>query len=112
MTPHQETEVSFLRRHARAVLGVALFALLLQDVFGTHGFLALRRTQNEIARLKQEIEQVNTENRELTNQVKALKSDPKMIERIAREELGLARQGELIFRLPAPPPPKQEPAKK
>jgi cell division protein FtsB len=32
--------------------------------------------------------------------VSSLKTDPKSIERIAREEMGLARSGELIFKLP------------
>ncbi len=105
--------LSFFRRHARTTLGVVVFALLVQDIFGAHGFLAMRRTQKEIGRLRQEITQVTAENRDLAVQVKALKSDPRMIERIAREEMGLARPGELIFRLPAPPPGgKPEPPKK
>ena len=33
--------------------------------------------------------------------MKALKSDPAAIERIAREEMGLARPGEYIFKTPA-----------
>ncbi len=102
---------SFFRRHGRTILALAVFALLVQDIFGAHGFLAMRRTQKEIARLRQEIAQVNAENRDLAAQVKALKSDPRLIERIAREEMGLARPGELIFKLPAPPP-TPEPAKK
>ncbi|HEX2712775.1 MAG TPA: septum formation initiator family protein [Candidatus Acidoferrales bacterium] len=93
----------FLLRNARSVLAFLAFALLVQDVFGAHGFLAMRRTQREITRLLKEIQQVNAENRDLAGQVKALKSDPRMIERIAREEMGLARPGELIFKLPAPP---------
>ncbi len=101
---------SFLRRNARKILAVFVFALVVQDIFGAHGFLAMRRTQKEIQRLRQEIQQVNAENRELAGQVKALKSDPRMIERIAREEMGLARPGEFIFKLPAPP--KQDPPKK
>ena len=95
---------SFLRRNARGILALFVFALLVQDVFGSHGFLAMRRTQKEIGRLRKEIQQVNAENRDLAGQVKALKSDRRMIERIAREEMGLARPGELIFKLPAPPP--------
>lgn len=95
-------EGSFLRRNARTILLVTLLALLAHDIFGAHGFLAMRRTRKEIERLRQEIGQVNAENRELAEQVKALKSDPRMIERIAREEMGLARPGELIFKLPAP----------
>ena len=100
----REQSPSFLLRHARSVLAFFAFALLVQDVFGAHGFLAMRRTQREITRLRKEIQQVNAENRDLAGQVKALKSDPRMIERIAREEMGLARPGELIFKLPAPPP--------
>ncbi len=102
---------SFLRRHTRTILALFVLALFVQDIFGAHGFLAMRRTQKEIARLRQEIQQVNAENRELAGQIKALKSDPRVIERIAREEMGLARPGEFIFKLP-PPPPKSDPAKK
>ncbi len=97
-------EPSFLRRHGRTILFVLVTALLVHDVFGAHGFLAMRRTQKEITRLRQEIEQLNAGNHQLAEQVKALKSDPRIIERIAREEMGLARPGELIFKLPAKPP--------
>jgi cell division protein FtsB len=100
---------SFLRRHLRTILAVALFALLIHDIFGAHGFLAMRRTQKEIEQLRREIDRVNAENRELDGQVKALKNDPRMIERIAREEMGLARPGELIFKLPAPPAKQETP---
>lgn len=109
---HSVQQPSFLHHHARTILAVALAALLVQDIFGAHGFLAMRRTQKEIDRLRWEIQQVIAENRELDAQVEALKSDPKLIERIAREELGLARKGELIFKLPAPPAVKSDPAKK
>ena len=102
---------SFLRRHTRTILALFVLALLVQDIFGAHGFLAMRRTQKEIARLRQEIQQVNADNRELAGQIKALKSDPRVIERIAREEMGLARPGEFIFKLP-PPPPKPDRTKK
>src|SRR5574337_384788 len=55
---------SFLRRNARKILAGFVFVLLIQDIFGAHGFLAMRRTQKEIQRLRQEIQQVNAENRE------------------------------------------------
>lgn len=104
---------SFLRRNARTILAMLLLALLVHDIFGAHGFLAMRRTQKEIEQLRREIQKVNEENRALAGQVKALKTDPRMIERIAREEMGLARPGEIIFKLPAPPTaPKQETPKK
>lgn len=110
---HPTSPQSFLRRNARTILAVVLLALLAHDIFGAHGFLAMRRTQKQIERLRKDIQQVNQENRALAEQVKALKSDPRVIERIAREEMGLARPGEIIFKLPAPPAaPKQETPRK
>jgi len=104
----QNQIIAFLRQHAKAVLGVLLALLLIHDIFGEHGFLAMRRAQKEVAQLQQEIQQLNDENARLADQVKALKTDPRIIERIAREEMGLAKPGELIFKLPPKP---QEPAK-
>ena len=91
---------AYLRRNARQILGLALFALLVHDVFGTHGFIAMRRTQKEIAQVREDIGKINDENKSLADQVNSLKTDPKAIERIAREEMGLARPGELIYKLP------------
>jgi cell division protein FtsB len=93
----------YLRRNTRQILGLALFALLLHDVFGTHGFIAMRRTQKEIEQIREQIGKINDQNKSLTEQVNSLKSDPKSIERIAREEMGLARPGEMIFKLPDTP---------
>jgi cell division protein FtsB len=90
----------YLRRNVRQILGLALFALLVHDVFGTHGFIAMRRTQMEIEQIREQIGKMNEQNKSLTEQVNSLKSDPKSIERIAREEMGLARPGEMIFKLP------------
>jgi len=101
----------FLRRNLSWFLAFALSLLLLQDIFGTHGLIAMRRSQQEAAQVQREIDQINDENRQLQGRVKALKSDPATIERIAREEMGLARPGEYIFKIPSRPadPPAAEP---
>ena len=91
---------TFLQKNMRRILGFALFALLVHDVFGPHGFIAMRRTQKEIDQIREQIGKVNDENKSLTEQVNSLKSDPRSIERIAREEMGLARPGEMIFKIP------------
>jgi cell division protein FtsB len=101
---------AFLRRNASWFLAAALALLLLQDVFGTHGVLAMRRAQKEAATVKQEIDQINEENRQLQDRVKALKTDPQAIEHIAREEMGLARPGEYIFRTSPKPTDATAPA--
>jgi cell division protein FtsB len=91
---------AYLRRNMRQILCLAFFALLVHDIFGPHGFIAMRRTQKEIEQIREQIGKVNNENKSLTEQVNSLKTDPKSIERIAREEMGLARPGELIFKIP------------
>jgi cell division protein FtsB len=98
ISPSDVTE--YLRKNARQILGLALFALLVHDVFGPHGFIAMRRTQKEIEQIREQIGKMNDENKSLTEQVNSLKTDPKSIERIAREEMGLARPGEMIFKIP------------
>ncbi len=92
-----------LGRHLTWRLVGALGLLLLQDVFGTHGLIAMRRSQKEAARVQNEINQLNEQNRQMQERVKALKSDPQAIERIAREEMGLARPGEYIFKIQPKP---------
>lgn len=100
----------FLRRNATIFLVAALVLLLIQDVFGTHGVLAMRRAQQEAAKVKQEIDRINTENQQLQDNVKSLKNDPQAIEKIAREENGLARPGEIVFKLQPKQPDAAAPA--
>jgi len=87
-------------QYGRAALGICIFGLFLHDIFGTHGYLAMRRTKQEIQRVQGEIDRLNKENTELSQEVKALKSDPHKIESIARDELGLAKPGEVIIKIP------------
>jgi cell division protein FtsB len=87
----------FFRRNASWFLALAFTALLLQDVFGTHGVVAMRRAQKEAASVQSEIDRINQENQQLQNRVELLKNDPMSIEHIGREELGLAKPGEIIF---------------
>ncbi|MGA2481991.1 MAG: septum formation initiator family protein [Candidatus Acidiferrales bacterium] len=109
MTVRGSQTQSFWQRHGGTVLVLLVLFLLVHDVFGTHGFLAMRRAQKEIQRLRDEVTKLNQENLQLEDQVKGLRSDPKLIERIARDELGLARPGEIIIKIPAPA--QSDPAK-
>jgi cell division protein FtsB len=98
----------FLERHGRAILGLFVLALVVHDIFGAHGFIAMRRTQNEIEKVKRDLDRLNKENAELGDQVKALKTDPHVIEKIAREDLQRAKPGEIIIRIPPSQPPGQD----
>jgi len=91
---------SLLQHYGRGLLGLLIAVMIVHDVFGTHGFLAMRRTQSEIRKVKADLEQLSRENATLEQEVKDLKTDPRLIEKIARDDLGLARPGEIIIRIP------------
>jgi cell division protein FtsB len=90
----------FLRQHGRALIFLLVLVLLVHDIFGTHGYLAMRHTQQEIKRVNAGLEQLNKENLQLEMEVRELKTDPHKIEKIARDELGLAKPGEVIIKIP------------
>lgn len=85
--------------YGRIVLGLCIAALMVHDVFGTHGYLALRRTRQEIEKVKKDLARLNKENGELAEEVQALRTDPATIECLARE-MGLAKAGEVIVKVP------------
>jgi cell division protein FtsB len=99
--------MNFLRQWGSSIFLLALLALVVHDIFGQHGLLAMLRARNEVKQLQQEISALNEENRQLAEEAKQLRTDPKVIERIAREEMRLSRPGELVFSLP---PKAAEPA--
>lgn len=96
----QEKLAALLKRHGREALGLLVALMIVHDVFGTHGFLAMRRTQGEIEKVQANLDRLGKENAALEQEVKDLKSDPRLIEKIARDDLGLARPGEVIIRIP------------
>ena len=90
----------FFRRNARYFIALAFFLLLLQDIFGAHGLLAMRREKNKINQVQTENQSLDHENQDLSQHIQKLKTEPSAIEKIARDRMGLARPGELIFRMP------------
>ncbi len=89
----------FVTTNVRTIFLIGFVLLALQDVFGTHGVVAMRRSQKEAAQIRNEINQLNEENRQLDQRVKDLKTDPHAVEEIARQDMGLARPGEYIFKV-------------
>jgi len=97
----------FAQQWGRQLLVLFVTVLVVHDIFGPHGFLVMRRKQQEIQKVNAEIDKLNKDNAALEQNVKDLKTDPQTIRKIAREELGLAKPGEIIIKLPAQSP--QEP---
>jgi cell division protein FtsB len=98
---------TLVQNHGRSLLGLFVAVLLVHNIFGAHGFMAMRRTQKEIEKVRKDLDRLNSENLLLQDDVKALRSDPRRIEKIARDELFLAKPGEIIINLPQPQAPPQ-----
>jgi cell division protein FtsB len=76
---------------------IALIALAVGSVFGDRGMLNLMSKRRQVDALRAELEGLREENARLTAQIGALRTSPRAIERLAREELGLARADETVF---------------
>jgi cell division protein FtsB len=88
-----------LTRPGWIVVGV-LLVLAVMAVFGDNGVLALRRLRGEVDSLVREVRTLEAQNERLSRAISELQEDPGVIERIAREELGLVRPGERVLRFP------------
>src|SRR5262245_29264275 len=86
-------------RHRAATLAslLALIALVVGSLFGDRGLLHLMAERERSERLQAEVEELRAQNSRLASEIVALRRDPRAIERIAREQLGLARPGERVF---------------
>jgi cell division protein FtsB len=85
---------------------IALFSVwfFVHVMFGANGMVVYRQKKAEYQNLRQEISGLQQENQRTAQQIKALESDPKAIEKAAREQLHYARPGEVIYVSPAPLP--------
>ena len=89
-----------LRRKAVVLSSVLLLiALIVGSMFGDRGMLHLITERQRADALRQEIASLHEENLRLYAEIRELRTDPSAVERIAREELGLARPGETVFLL-------------
>lgn len=95
-------------RRTLATVGVGLLALFLglHVVFGNNGMLSYQRKRAEYQKLQEEVERLQKDNDRISQRVRELKSDPKAIEREAREQLRYARPGEVVYTLPEPLSPR------
>ena len=81
------------------VLGtvIALIALGVGSVFGDRGVLSMLGERDKVEALQRELEELRKENTRLSAEITDLRTSPRAIERLAREELGLARPDETVF---------------
>ncbi len=84
----------------RGLLLFILFSFLILGYltfFGEKGIFHLHRLQKELARIEEANKKMEEENQKLREEVKRLQNEKQYIEEIARKELGMVKEGELIY---------------
>jgi cell division protein FtsB len=92
-------EKLFALRTRLATIAVGLLAvwLFMHVTFAANGMVVYRAKRAEYQALQRDINRLQKENTEYTQEVDELKTDPKRIEKEAREQFHYARPGEVIY---------------
>lgn len=80
-------------------IGIIVLALVSVPVmmFSPSGLPRLENLERERAEVNEDVSKLGQEIRELRAEVKRIKEDPHAVEQVARDELGLVRQTEIVF---------------
>lgn len=81
---------------ARTTLIIILISCVIY-LFAREG-LHLNDLYQENERIKGKIEELKMSNKELEKRINTLKNDKLYIEKVAREELGMIKQGEKVYK--------------
>lgn len=100
---------SLRTRIATAAVSLLAIWLLVHVMLGSNGMVVYRAKRSEYQQLQKEIDRLQRDNTQFSSQIDQLKTDPKRIEKEAREQFHYARPGEVIYVSP-PPPAVQAPA--
>jgi cell division protein FtsB len=87
-------------RIALGVFGLLTVAVLLLAVFNDRGLIQVHAQSKKLAAIETEVSQIDAENQQLTQEIQGLRTDPSMIEKLAREELKLVKPGEVVLVTP------------
>lgn len=93
-----------------AIAVIFLFAL-----FSNRGVLHIFKLKQQQAELQQQLEQVESVNAGLRKEIASLNTDRHHLERMARSQLGMVRDDEVVYQFaskkPAAAPPVSEPSR-
>ncbi len=106
--PYLTWVYGFRRRLATATVSILAVWICAHAIFGANGVEVYSHKKAEYQSLQKEMLELQQEHDQLASSVQALSSDPKTIEKVARQELHYAKPGEFILvsptALPATPP--------
>jgi len=90
---------------AAAVVGGIVYGAVRDD----EGLMHVFRERSRLQDLNHSVENLRDENNRLRAEIKALREDPRSVEKRAREDLGLSKEGEIVFIFEGEPPEPKRP---
>jgi cell division protein FtsB len=89
------------QRHLLYGLGGLILVLVVVTIVGERGAIHLWRLRGEKIRIDEQNYRLQKENEALRQRVLRIRHDNHYLEKLAREELNMARPGEVIYRFPS-----------
>lgn len=80
--------------------GVLFVVFAISFVFSDRGLPELQHARTRVAGLRADIAKTEAENARLRAEIESVKKSSYAVERIAREDLGMSRKGEVVYMLP------------
>jgi cell division protein FtsB len=80
--------------------GVMIVVFAISFVFSDRGLPELQHARTRVATLRSDIAKLENENARLRAEIESVRKSSYAVERIAREDLGMARKGETVYMLP------------
>lgn len=90
------------KKHLFLLLLCLLLILGFFTFFGEKGVLHLLRLKQELTKIKEMNLKMEEENQRLKEEVRRLQYEKRYIEEIARKELGMVKEGEIIYQFDLP----------
>ena len=80
--------------------GVLTIVFLISFFYSDRGIAELRRARVRVAQLHGDIKHLESENARIRAEIDSVRKSSYAVERIAREDLGMSRKGEVVYMLP------------
>lgn len=78
---------------------IIFIVLVALTIFDQRGFIHMVRLREELEELENYNDKLIIKNEELRQEIDLLKNDLRYLEEVARSELGLVKEGELVYHL-------------
>ncbi|MBL7091991.1 MAG: septum formation initiator family protein [Candidatus Omnitrophica bacterium] len=86
----------------KKIIVLSVLGLILLGIIFIPGYLKIKRLAGQNRELERQIKETRQANRKLGEEQKKLESDPVYLEEVLREKLGLAKEGEIIYKVLPP----------